>query len=210
MEIEIVLSAMGTVLSVINSVTPTIAIYKRIKSGELHQISKNFLRLFHLCQITWVLYSITINSLSLIVVNVITAVLSGINVFLYEVYSGRSKVFFKGYLVFLLMWTILILRFTSFHIQGLFAVILSILSTISTAEALRNAIKLRNYKCIDANMAISGAMCSVIWLMFGLHMHDINVIASNLTGCLLGNVLIITHYYLKYVSYKPVTYLERL
>lgn len=195
-----ILSFFGIILSVINNVTPTYAVHLRIKSGELSQISQRFLRLNHLCQVCWLIYSVSIMSPSLIVVNTITSFLSCVSLFLYEMYTGNFFVFLRKYCCSFIFITTLMLNFINFHVQGLICVTISICATISTAENLRNAVKMSNYKCIDVNMAVSGTISSINWFFFGILSKDINIIGSNLIGVLLGVALVSTHYYLKYAQ----------
>jgi uncharacterized protein with PQ loop repeat len=200
MEAEFVLSSIGIVLSVINTVTPTIAIYRRAKTQNLHQVPLNFLRLNHACQLAWLIYSIMIISPSLIIINVITTFLSCVNLLLYVVYTGKIKDFLPKYFVSFVMSSFLTMNFASHEFVGSMCSVLTILTSVSSLESIQEALKTKDFNAIDIGMAFSGLLASAVWAMFGKITMDVHVYFSSLVGVIVCLALTVVYYYLKFTK----------
>ncbi|OMJ73075.1 hypothetical protein SteCoe_28327 [Stentor coeruleus] len=200
MEAEIVLSSIGIILSVINTVTPTIAIYHRAKSQSLHQVPLNFLCLYHACQLSCLIYSIMIVSPSLIIINIITTFLSCINLLLYVMYTGKIEAFLPKYFVSFIMSSFLTMNFASYKFVGSMSSVLKILSSISSLESIKEALKTKDFKVIDIGMAFSGFLASAVWAMFGKITMDVYVYFSSMVGVVICLTLTVVYYYLKFTK----------
>jgi uncharacterized protein with PQ loop repeat len=202
MEIIIILSLIGTLLSVYNNITPIIAIFARIKTQELDQIPILYLQLNHVCQLSWLIYSLMISSIELAIVNTVVTVLSSVGLFLHIINTGSMNTFLPNYLFVTVASSGLALRYLDSAVQGLVCIGISIAASVSTLQTVQNAFTQKDSGFIDINMAYSGTLSTVAWTIYGAYTSDINVFTCNLMGTLLGVCLILVHYYIKFNKIK--------
>ena len=198
MEAELILGPLGIILAVINNLTPTLAIYSRIKSGGLAQIPLSLLKLAHISQLFWLIYSVMVANPTLIIVNFITTVTSCFNLFLYVVNTESILDFLPKYVMFFASINLLSFYWVATHHIGVFCLILTIAASVAGLEPLKMAIKLKDPMQIDLPMAYSGMLSSAVWSLFGIIEKDINVFLSSSIGFVIGLLLIFTHFFIKY------------
>ena len=98
----------------------------------------------------------------LISLNLLSSILTCINLFLYVGNIGEIISFLPAYFSAFLIMSILMINFLDHYIQGMLCIGLNIATAISTAESLQTAIKTKNYNDIDERMAISSTLASII------------------------------------------------
>jgi uncharacterized protein with PQ loop repeat len=198
MEANLILAPLGIILSVVNNLTPTLAIFSRMKSDTVHQVPLTYLKLNHICQLFWLIYSLLIPSPVLIFCNLITTVASGFNLFLYVFSTKALLSFVPKYLVVFSTLNTLAFFYAASQEIGVVCSVLSIITAVASAEPLRSAVKTQEYSHVDVPMAFSGMICAAVWSLLGLANADMNIIVSNLFGVAVGLILILTHSYLRF------------
>lgn len=179
MDAETFFSTIGTIVSIFAGVTQTATIYSNKKSGTAFYLPINFLRVSHMCQVAWLVYALMLKSLSLTIVNVITTILSFINLNLYQSISMKSSSVISSYLILILGFSGCLYLLHSIENIGMLAGFLSVFTFITTFEAMRLAIVNKQKAYIDFKITLVCLFSSVIWAMAGISMGDNAVIYSN-------------------------------
>ena len=202
MDPEVWLSAIGTAASVVNNVTPFLAILERVKLNTLNQIPFNNLKINHLSQLLWLYYSIRIWSMGLLIVNIFTTVLSFINLFLYVYKTGILPSFIGLYIGVFAVITSLSVFAMSPENLGLVCMMLTIGTSTSTLECVKNAAEKQDYRFVDLKMSCSMLFSATVWMLFGFATHDFAVWASNVFSVALAVILLLTHFYYRALKQK--------
>ena len=197
MDLLFISSSLGTISSIINSVIPTVEIFKKIKADKIEQIPASFLGMNHACQFAWLIYAFMIGSMPLIIVNLFTGILSVISLFLYVIYSKKLNSFLPFYLISVAI--LISLSFTVFSAEflGYISLALTIIAILSSLESLQNAIRTNDYNYININMNLSGLFNSATWLVFGMLTGDFAVIYSCIFGIIVGIINMLGYFYYK-------------
>lgn len=179
MDAEAFFSTVGTISSVLAGATQTATIYSNKKSGNAFYLPINFLRVSHMCQLSWLVYGLMLQSLSLTIVNVLTVILTFANLNLYQSISEKSSQVLIKYLILLFSFSTLMYLLHTVENIALLAGFLSVFTFVTTFESMGLAIKNKQRAYIDFKITSVCLFNSIIWGMAGLAMSDNTVIYSN-------------------------------
>ena len=190
MDYKILLSIIGTLVSVFNNVTPSLAIYSRRKSDEIDQVPSNYLKINHFCSLCWLLYSIFLQDLGLILVNTCTSILSFASIVIYAFYAKKILELYPQYLIGLLAMGSFCLAMVSTDNLGITCTVFNIITSLACLESIYQVITTNNYLCIDFRMASSNLLSGCIWTIYGVAIENFNLIISNSVLVLIALTLI--------------------
>lgn len=179
MDAETFFSTIGTIVSIFSGVTQTATIYSNKRSGTAFYLPINFLRVAHMCQVAWLVYGLMLASLSLTIVNVITTILTFINLNLYQSISLKASSVLSSYLILISTFGGFLYLLRTIENIGLLAAFLSVFTFVTTFEAMRLAVVNRQKAYIDFKITLVCLFSSVIWALAGVAMGDSAVIYSN-------------------------------
>ena len=197
-----VLSTLGTILGLFCSIAPLLSIIERAKTKHLEQIPITFLKVGHLCQAIWLMYGFKLNSMDLIIGNVLTTIISSGGLFAYAFYSNTLYSFLPVYVGSWIFVVSFALFYVSVDFLGSLCVVFSLITTFSSLESLFKAINYRNHRYIDLKMNIPGLFCGLCWTLFGIGVNDKNIAGSSGFGTSVTLALILTHLYYKQFEKK--------
>lgn len=207
MDYKFALSILGTMISVCNNITPSLAIYSRRKGDEINQIPSSYLKINHFCSLLWLIYSIHILDPGLILVNAWTSILSLISLAMYAFYSSKISEIYPQYIVGIAGIGTFSLAIINTSYLGTTCMILNIITTLTCLESVYQVILTSNYSCIDLTMAFSNFSSGVIWTIYGIAIENINLIASSSVLVAIGLILISIHLYYRLFK-QAYAYLE--
>lgn len=202
MNANVFFSVTGTVTSIINNVTPALAILDRVKTKTLHQVSFNNLLVNHLGQMMWLYYGFRVWLMGIIAANVFTASLSFINLFLYVYHTGIFMRFSPIYVAAFAVGTAVAWMVLTPEVLGLACMILTILTSISTLEFIKNAVTHSDFRYVDLRMACSMLFCGINWTLYGIVNNDFASYTSNGFSAGLAVILLLTHFYYRTFKLK--------
>lgn len=186
MDPETLLSTIGTIVSFLSGITQTLTIYSNKKAGTSFYLPINFLRVAHICQVAWLVYGLMINSMSLIVVNIITTLITFVNLILYQSITERSESILMKYGGMIVGFCGLLKVLETSDNIGNLSVVLGVVTFLTTFEAMYLAISNRNRDYIE--MKITGVCCfsCFIWTLVGVYMGDSKVIVGSGVGVVIS------------------------
>ena len=186
MDPETLLSTIGTIVSFLSGITQTLTIYSNKKAGTSFYLPINFLRVAHICQISWLVYGLMINSMSLIVVNVVTTLITFANLILYQSITEKAQDYLRMYgaMIFVFFALLKVLE-TSDNIGNL-SVVLGVVTFLTTFEAMYLAISNKNRDYIEMKITAVCCFSCFIWTMVGVYMGDSKVIVGSGVGVVIS------------------------
>lgn len=179
MDYKLLLSIFGTLVSVFNNVTPSLAIYSRRKSDDIDQVPSNYLKINHFCSLCWLLYSIFLQDVGLILVNACTSLLSLVSILIYAFYAKKLLELYPQYLIGLLALGSFCLAMVSTDNLGITCTVFNIITSLACLESIYQVVSTNNYLCIDFRMAFSNLLSGGIWTVYGVVIKNWNLIISN-------------------------------
>ena len=205
MDFKILLSLIGTSVSVVSNALPSFTIYSRRKTEEIHQIPTYYLKINHFCSLTWLLYSISIFDIGLIISNSLSSILSFISIFSYAFYLSKVWEFYSEYLTGLLVIGSICLSMFTFGSLGLICMFFNITTSLANLESIQQILTTKNHICIDFHMTLANFISGTIWMMYGIMILNVNIIISNAILLLVSVTLIVFYIYFR-VFYTKEAY----
>jgi uncharacterized protein with PQ loop repeat len=197
-ELNLILSFIGTLASTVNNITPLRAILNRIKQNTVKEIPLIYIGLNHISQISWLFYSIKVNRHGLMLVNTLTSLLSFTNFFLCIYYTKKLISSLRIYTVCLIILGLISVNL-SVEYLGSTCFFLSIVSSVSNIESIFRVIGTQNHNYIDLGMALSNLFRSFVWGLYGLINQYWPVTWSNFArGCIGVALILVKLYYQKF------------
>ena len=181
MDLPTIISWIGTVIGIILNISPIVMFYSIIKGKNTINIVPESMLIFNiLCSSLWACYwYLQVDKFVPFFSSAFGLALSQIFALIYLFYLADKS--WKKYLLYAFLEINLVLEFNygllvvlgDYILVGNIAMVVNIITYITPGQKIIQVIKTKNYELIPISSTLSGSMCTLCWLIFGLLILDI-------------------------------------
>ena len=196
MDLPTIISWIGTVIGIILNISPIVMFYNIIKGKNTINIVPESMLIFNiLCSSLWACYwYLQVDKFVPCFSSAFGLALSQIFALIYLFYLADKS--WKKYLLYAFLEINLVLEFNygllvvlgDYIVVGNIAMVVNIITYITPGQKIIQVIKTKNYELIPISSTISGSMCTLCWLIFGLLIWDIRTIIPNGLGLVFATI----------------------
>ncbi len=196
MDLPTIVSWIGTVIGIILNISPIVMFYSIVRGTKKIEIVPESMLIFNiLCSSLWACYwYLQVDKFVPFFSSAFGLALSEIFALIYLFYLSEKD--WKKYLLYAFLEINLVLEFNygllvvlgDYITVGNIAVVVNIITYITPGQKIYQVIKTKNYNLIPISSTLSGAMCTLCWLIFGLLIWDIRTIIPNGLGLIFATI----------------------
>jgi len=196
MELPTIVSWIGTVIGIILNISPIVMFYSIIKGKNKIEIVPESMLIFNiLCSSLWACYwYLQVDKFVPFFSSAFGLALSEIFSLIYLFFLAEKD--WKKYFLYAFLEINLVLEFNyallfiikDYIIVGNIAMVVNIITYITPGQKIYQVIKTRNYNLIPISSTLSGSLCTLAWLIFGLLIWDIRTIIPNGLGLIFATI----------------------
>ena len=196
MDLPTIISWIGTVIGIILNISPIVMFYSIIKGKNTINIVPESMLIFNiLCSSLWACYwYLQVDKFVPFFSSAFGLALSQIFALIYLFYLADKN--WKKYLLYTFLEINLVLEFNygllvvlgDYILVGNIAMVVNIITYITPGQKIIQVIKTKNYELIPISSTLSGSMCTLCWLIFGLLIWDIRTIIPNGLGLVFATI----------------------
>ena len=196
MDLPTIVSWIGTVIGIILNISPIVMFYSIIKGKNKIEIVPESMLIFNiLCSSLWACYwYLQVDKFVPFFSSAFGLVLSEIFSLIYLFFLAEKD--WKKYFLYAFLEINLVLEFNyallfiikDYITVGNIAMVVNIITYITPGQKIYQVIKTRNYNLIPISSTLSGALCTLAWLIFGLLIWDIRTIIPNGLGLIFATI----------------------
>ena len=196
MDLPTIVSWIGTVIGIILNISPIVMFYSIIKGKNKIEIVPESMLIFNiLCSSLWACYwYLQVDKFVPFFSSAFGLALSEIFSLIYLFFLAEKD--WKKYFLYAFLEINLVLEFNyallfiikDYIIVGNIAMVVNIITYITPGQKIYQVIKTRNYNLIPISSTLSGSLCTLAWLIFGLLIWDIRTIIPNGLGLIFATI----------------------
>ena len=196
MDLPTIVSWIGTVIGIILNISPIVMFYSIIKGRNKIEIVPESMLIFNiLCSSLWACYwYLQVDKFVPFFSSAFGLALSEIFSLIYLFFLAEKD--WKKYFLYAFLEINLVLEFNyallfiikDYIIVGNIAMVVNIITYITPGQKIYQVIKTRNYNLIPISSTLSGSLCTLAWLIFGLLIWDIRTIIPNGLGLIFATI----------------------
>ena len=196
MDLPTIFSWIGTVIGIILNISPIVMFYSIIKGKNKIEIVPESMLIFNiLCSSLWACYwYLQVDKFVPFFSSAFGLALSEIFSLIYLFFLAEKD--WKKYFLYAFLEINLVLEFNyallfiikDYIIVGNIAMVVNIITYITPGQKIYQVIKTRNYNLIPISSTLSGSLCTLAWLIFGLLIWDIRTIIPNGLGLIFATI----------------------
>ena len=196
MVLPTIVSWIGTVIGIILNISPIVMFYSIIKGKNKIEIVPESMLIFNiLCSSLWACYwYLQVDKFVPFFSSAFGLALSEIFSLIYLFFLAEKD--WKKYFLYAFLEINLVLEFNyallfiikDYIIVGNIAMVVNIITYITPGQKIYQVIKTRNYNLIPISSTLSGSLCTLAWLIFGLLIWDIRTIIPNGLGLIFATI----------------------
>ena len=196
MDLPTIVSWIGTVIGIILNISPIVMFYSIIRGQKKIEIVPESMLIFNiLCSSLWACYwYLQVDKFVPFFSSAFGLALSEIFALIYLFYLADKD--WKKYILYAFLEINLVLEFNygllfvlgDYITVGNIAVIVNIITYITPGQKIYQVIKTKNYNLIPISSTLSGSLCTLCWLIFGLLIWDIRTIIPNGLGLVFATI----------------------
>ena len=196
MDLPTIISWIGTVIGIILNISPIVMFYSIIKGKNKIEIVPESMLIFNiLCSSLWACYwYLQVDKFVPFFSSAFGLALSEIFSLIYLFFLAEKD--WKKYFLYAFLEINLVLEFNyallfiikDYIIVGNIAMVVNIITYITPGQKIYQVIKTRNYNLIPISSTLSGSLCTLAWLIFGLLIWDIRTIIPNGLGLIFATI----------------------
>ena len=196
MDLPTIVSWIGTVIGIILNISPIVMFYSIIKGKNKIEIVPESMLIFNiLCSSLWACYwYLQVDKFVPFFSSAFGLALSEIFSLIYLFFLAEKD--WKKYFLYAFLEINLVLEFNyallfiikHYIIVGNIAMVVNIITYITPGQKIYQVIKTRNYNLIPISSTLSGSLCTLAWLIFGLLIWDIRTIIPNGLGLIFATI----------------------
>ena len=196
MDLPTIISWIGTVIGIILNISPIVMFYSIIQGKNKIEIVPESMLIFNiLCSSLWACYwYLQVDKFVPFFSSAFGLALSEIFALIYLFFLADKS--WKKYLLFAFLEINLVLEFNygllvvlgDYITVGNIAMIVNIITYITPGQKIYQVIKTKNYNLIPISSTLSGSLCTLCWLIFGLLIWDIRTIIPNGLGLVFATI----------------------
>ena len=196
MDLPTIVSWIGTVIGIILNISPIVMFYSIIRGQKKIEIVPESRLIFNiLCSSLWACYwYLQVDKFVPFFSSAFGLALSEIFALIYLFYLADKD--WKKYILYAFLEINLVLEFNygllfvlgDYITVGNIAVVVNIITYITPGQKIYQVIKTKNYNLIPISSTLSGSLCTLCWLIFGLLIWDIRTIIPNGLGLVFATI----------------------
>jgi uncharacterized protein with PQ loop repeat len=196
MDLPTIVSWIGTVIGIILNISPIVMFYSIIRGQKKIEIVPESMLIFNiLCSSLWACYwYLQVDKFVPFFSSAFGLALSEIFALIYLFYLADKD--WKKYILYAFLEINLVLEFNygllfvlgDYITVGNIAVVVNIITYITPGQKIYQVIKTKNYNLIPISSTLSGSLCTLCWLIFGLLIWDIRTIIPNGLGLIFATI----------------------
>ena len=196
MDLPTIISWIGTVIGIILNISPIVMFYSIIQGKNKIEIVPESMLIFNiLCSSLWACYWYPqVDKFVPFFSSAFGLALSEIFALIYLFFLANKS--WKKYLLFAFLEINLVLEFNygllvvlgDYITVGNIAMVVNIITYITPGQKIYQVIKTKNYNLIPISSTLSGSLCTLCWLIFGLLIWDIRTIIPNGLGLVFATI----------------------
>ena len=196
MDLPTIVSWIGTVIGIILNISPIVMFYSIIKGKNKIEIVPESMLIFNiLCSSLWACYwYLQVDKFVPFFSSAFGLALSEIFSLIYLFFLAEKD--WKKYFLYAFLEINLVLEFNyallfiikDYITVGNIAMVVNIITYITPGQKIYQVIKTRNYNLIPISSTLSGSLCTLAWLIFGLLIWDIRTIIPNGLGLVFATI----------------------
>ncbi len=196
MDLPTIISWIGTVIGIILNISPIVMFYSIIQGKYKIEIVPESMLIFNiLCSSLWACYwYLQVDKFVPFFSSAFGLALSEIFALIYLFFLADKS--WKKYLLFAFLEINLVLEFNygllvvlgDYITVGNIAMVVNIITYITPGQKIYQVIKTKNYNLIPISSTLSGSLCTLCWLIFGLLIWDIRTIIPNGLGLVFATI----------------------
>ena len=196
MDLPTIISWIGTVIGIILNISPIVMFYSIIQGKNKIEIVPESMLIFNiLCSSLWACYwYLQVDKFVPFFSSAFGLALSEIFALIYLFFLADKS--WKKYLLFAFLEINLVLEFNygllvvlgDYITVGNIAMVVNIITYITPGQKIYQVIKTKNYNLIPILSTLSGSLCTLCWLIFGLLIWDIRTIIPNGLGLVFATI----------------------
>ena len=196
MDLPTIVSWIGTVIGIILNISPIVMFYSIIKGKNKIEIVPESMLIFNiLCSSRWACYwYLQVDKFVPFFSSAFGLALSEIFSLIYLFFLAEKD--WKKYFLYAFLEINLVLEFNyallfiikDYITVGNIAMVVNIITYITPGQKIYQVIKTRNYNLIPISSTLSGSLCTLAWLIFGLLIWDIRTIIPNGLGLIFATI----------------------
>ena len=196
MDLPTIISWIGTVIGIILNISPIVMFYSIIKGQKKIEIVPEFMLIFNiLCSSLWACYwYLQVDKFVPFFSSAFGLALSEIFALIYLFFLADKD--WKKYLLYTFLEINLVVEFNygllfvlgDYITVGNIAMVVNIITYITPGQKIYQVIKTKNYNLIPISSTLSGSLCTLCWLIFGLLIWDIRTIIPNGLGLVFATI----------------------
>jgi uncharacterized protein with PQ loop repeat len=196
MDLPTIVSWIGTVIGIILNISPIVMFYSIIKGKNKIEIVPESMLIFNiLCSSLWACYwYLQVDKFVPFFSSAFGLALSEIFSLIYLFFLAEKD--WKKYFLYAFLEINLVLEFNyallfiikDYITVGNIAMVVNIITYITPGQKIYQVIKTRNYNLIPISSTLSGSLCTLAWLIFGLLIWDIRTIIPNGLGLIFATI----------------------
>ena len=196
MDLPTIISWIGTVIGIILNISPIVMFYSIIQGKNKIEIVPESMLIFNiLCSSLWACYwYLQVDKFVPFFSSAFGLALSEIFALIYLFFLADKS--WKKYLLFAFLEINLVLEFNygllvvlgDYITVGNIAMVINIITYITPGQKIYQVIKTKNYNLIPISSTLSGSLCTLCWLIFGLLIWDIRTIIPNGLGLVFATI----------------------
>ena len=196
MDLPTIVSWIGTVIGIILNISPIVMFYSIIKGKNKIEIVPESMLIFNiLCSSLWACYwYLQVDKFVPFFSSAFGLALSEIFSLIYLFFLAEKD--WKKYFLYAFLEINLVIEFNyallfiikDYIIVGNIAMVVNIITYITPGQKIYQVIKTRNYNLIPISSTLSGSLCTLAWLIFGLLIWDIRTIIPNGLGLIFATI----------------------
>ena len=196
MDLPTIISWIGTVIGIILNISPIVMFYSIIQGKNKIEIVPESMLIFNiLCSSLWACYwYLQVDKFVPFFSSAFGLALSEIFALIYLFFLADKS--WKKYLLFAFLEINLVLEFNygllvvlgDYITVGNIAMVVNIITYITPGQKIYQVIKTKNHNLIPISSTLSGSLCTLCWLIFGLLIWDIRTIIPNGLGLVFATI----------------------
>ena len=196
MDLPTIVSWIGTVIGIILNISPIVMFYSIIKGKNKIEIVPESMLIFNiLCSSLWACYwYLQVDKFVPFFSSAFGLALSEIFSLIYLFFLAEKD--WKKYFLYAFLEINLVLEFNyallfiikDYITVGNIVMVVNIITYITPGQKIYQVIKTRNYNLIPISSTLSGSLCTLAWLIFGLLIWDIRTIIPNGLGLIFATI----------------------
>ena len=207
----LILSGVGTCLTLMVSLAPVPAMVRAHKSRSLQEVSHMFLLMNNINPLVWVFFSAFTKNVPILIANAISFVNCLVFLIWFHALNKTLWLFLGIYTLGITPTILLHLFVLPVRLQGVIGAVTNLLSFVAPLEQLRVVFQEKRASYIDMNVMVSTFASCLVWSTYGLITQNYFVLVPYTGGAFVTLVPIVAYFWAKeWLPHKAFAGIQQL